>query len=490
MISIKKIVGALIVLFVIIVNLNKSYGIYEKEILFISSYSPEFISFKDQVKGIKDTLGDEFNLQVQYMNAKSFSDKVDESDFYNLLKYSIASYKNLEGILIGDDDALEFYLKYKEDLFKDIPASFFGICDKKNIERALKYKNVAGVREVESLDKIIELIRKYHKNVENIVLIDNDNRVKNEFEASEENALKYGNLNFEWIITSDIVSDDFVYELEKIEESSAIISLYPIHFEDVKWLSYDDINKVIKDNTNQIPIYTCLNYGITKGVIGGMVVNQYNQSKNATEMLLKIINEETSKQLYIGDDSTNDYIFDYETLKEYNIKKWDLPKGSIILNNPNDIIYKYPDIVISLIFLFVGLICIIITLICYIRYKIRYEKKLLKAKYAAEETNRLKAHFVSNISHELKTPITVIMSVIQLVQVKNNECKNNHNIEIINSNCQRLLRLINNIIDIEKFDNHKLKLDLENINIVNLIEDIISSINPYAKSKNLRINFA
>ena len=93
MISIKKIVGALIVLFVIIVNLNKSYGIYEKEILFISSYSPEFISFKDQVKGIKDTLGDEFNLQVQYMNAKSFSDKVDESDFYNLLKYSIAKIK-------------------------------------------------------------------------------------------------------------------------------------------------------------------------------------------------------------------------------------------------------------------------------------------------------------------------------------------------------------------------------------------------------------
>ena len=137
MIRIKKIVGALIVLFVIIVNLNKSYGIYEKEILFISSYSPEFISFKDQVKGIKDTLGDEFNLQVQYMNAKSFSDKVDESDFYNLLKYSIASYKNLEGILIGDDDALEFYLKYKEDLFKDIPASFFGICDKKNIENEL-----------------------------------------------------------------------------------------------------------------------------------------------------------------------------------------------------------------------------------------------------------------------------------------------------------------------------------------------------------------
>ena len=473
----------------IIVNLNKSYGIYEKEILFISSYSPEFISFKDQVKGIKYTLGDEFNLQVQYMNAKSFSDKVDESDFYNLLKYSIASYKNLEGILIGDDDALEFYLKYKEDLFKDIPASFFGIADKKNIERALKYKNVAGVREIESLDKIIELIRKYHKNVENIILIDNDNRVKNEFEANEGNALKYGNLNFEWIITSDIVSDDFVYELEKIEESSAIISWYPIHFEDVKWLSYDDINIVIKDNTYQIPIYTCLSYGITEGVIGGKVISQCNQAKNATGMLLKIINGGTSEQLYIGDDSTNEYVFDYKILKEYNIKKRHLPKYSLILNDPNDIIHDNLDILFSLILSFVGLICVIIALISYIKYKIRLEKKLLRAKDEAEEINRLKTYFVSNISHELKTPITVIMSVIQLVQVKNNECKNNHNIEIINSNCQRLLRLINNIIDIEKFDNHQLKLDLENINIVNLIEDIISSINPYAKSKNLRIIF-
>ena len=45
------------------------------------------------------------------------------------------------------------------------------------------------------------------------------------------------------------------------------------------------------------------------------VINHYNQSKSATEMLLKIINEETTKQLYIGDDSINDYIFDYETLK-------------------------------------------------------------------------------------------------------------------------------------------------------------------------------
>ena len=315
--------------------------------------------------------------------------------------------------------------------------------------------------------------------------------MKNEFEASEENALKYSNLNFEWIITNDIVSDEFVHELKKVEENSAIISLYPIHFKDVKWLGYDDINKGIKNYTNQIPIYACLSYGITEGVIGGKVINHYNQSKSATEMLLKIINEETTKQLYIGDDSINDYIFDYETLKEYNIKKWDLPKGSIILNNPNDIIYKYPDIVISLIFLFVGLICIIITLICYIRYKIRYEKKLLKAKYAAEETNRLKAHFVSNISHELKTPIALIQGYAEgLVENVNSDGESRKfYAEVILDEANRMDKLVKQLLELMKLEYGKREFNNQKIDIVEITKEVIRKCNVMLKENNIEVEF-
>ena len=164
---------------------------------------------------------------------------------------------------------------------------------------------MAGVRRVESLDSTIELIEKHHKNVENIIFIDNDNKVKNEFETNKENDLKYDNFNFDWIISNNIIYDDFIHKLKNIEKNSAIISLYPMDFEDRKFLNFDDINKVIIDNTNQIPIYTCLNHGIPEGVIGGKVISACNQEKNATEMLIKIINKETSEQLYIGDDSTN-----------------------------------------------------------------------------------------------------------------------------------------------------------------------------------------
>ena len=483
----KKHIMLLLIMFLVMHN-EKIYAAENREILFISSYSPNFITFKDQIKGIETALGDKYNLQVQYMNCTSDNSRVDESNFYNLLKYSISSYKNLEGILLGDDEALEFYIKYKDDLFKDIPVSFFGMSNEKNINTAIKFDNVVGVKEKESLDETIKLIENYHKNVENIIIIDNDYRVINSF-YNNKDYLKYDNFNFKNLITKEFNIDEFKNKLDHIDKNSAIISLYPIHFKDVQWLDYKDVNTIIKDNTNNIPIYTCLNYGITDGVIGGKVINLYNHSKLATEMLLKVINCENLNNKYINDDRPNDYIFDYNLLKQYDININSLPINSIIINNPIDIIKKNKGIFINILILLLGLTSIIITLISYIKYRKKYEKSIIEAKNMAEEANMLKSHFISNISHELKTPITVIMSVIQVLQIKDTDDFSNKNIQIIDNNCKRLLRLINNIIDMEKFDSNEIKLDLKNINIVSLIDDIVESIEPYARSKDLSIIF-
>ena len=483
----KKHIMLLLIVFLVMHN-EKIYAVENREILFISSYSPNFITFKDQIKGIETVLGDKYNLQVQYMNCTSDNSRVDESNFYNLLKYSISSYKNLEGILLGDDEALEFYIKYKDDLFKDIPVSFFGMSNEKNINTAIKFDNVVGVKEKESLDETIKLIENYHKNVENIILIDNDYRVINSF-YNNKDYLKYDNFNFKNLITKEFNIDEFKNKLDHIDKNSAIISLYPIHFKDVQWLDYKDVNTIIKDNTNNIPIYTCLNYGITDGVIGGKVINLYNHSKLATEMLLKVINGENLNNKYINDDRPNDYIFDYNLLKQYDININSLPINSIIINNPIDIIKKNKGIFINILILLLGLTSIIITLISYIKYRKKYEKSIIEAKNMAEEANMLKSHFISNISHELKTPITVIMSVIQVLQIKDTDDFSNKNIQIIDNNCKRLLRLINNIIDMEKFDSNEITLDLKNVNMVSLIDDIVESIEPYAKSKDLSIIF-
>lgn len=117
------------------------------------------------------------------------------------------------------------------------------------------------------------------------------------------------------------------------------------------------------------------------------------------------------------------------------------------------------------------------------------EKKLGEAL----EYDRLKTEFLSNISHEFRTPLNVILSAIQLIKCdKAKDSENIRNCKYFNSiqqNCYRLLRLINNLIDITKIDSNYYESTMQNFDIVKLIKDIVISADQYAENKNLSISF-
>lgn len=121
--------------------------------------------------------------------------------------------------------------------------------------------------------------------------------------------------------------------------------------------------------------------------------------------------------------------------------------------------------------------------------------ELEKAKRQAEEANNMKSTFIANISHELRTPITVILSAAQLYEMKLagtieiDKAYNNKHINIVRQNCRRLLRLVNNIIDVTKVDAGFMSLRLQNLNIVSLTEKITMSVAEYAKAKSISVIF-
>ncbi|WOV84053.1 PAS domain-containing sensor histidine kinase [Sporosarcina jeotgali] len=101
-----------------------------------------------------------------------------------------------------------------------------------------------------------------------------------------------------------------------------------------------------------------------------------------------------------------------------------------------------------------------------------------------------------NTSHELKTPLTVIFSGAQLLNLylENDtldDCK--EDILSINKstirNCYRLTRLINNILDIAKLDSGLHELNVTNYNVVEIVDDIVESVSEYTKSKGIKIIF-
>jgi len=124
-----------------------------------------------------------------------------------------------------------------------------------------------------------------------------------------------------------------------------------------------------------------------------------------------------------------------------------------------------------------------------------FEKERKKL-YEIKEYDRIKTEFFSNISHELRTPINVIFSALQMheLKLKNGSFKdkiscNYKYTNIMKQNCYRLLRLVNNIIDVTKIDSGYFDMNENNIDIINLVENITLSVADYIENKGLALIF-
>ncbi|OSA90992.1 UNVERIFIED_ORG: PAS domain-containing sensor histidine kinase [Clostridium botulinum] len=121
------------------------------------------------------------------------------------------------------------------------------------------------------------------------------------------------------------------------------------------------------------------------------------------------------------------------------------------------------------------------------------EKRRLEEAIAIES---LKTEFFSTVSHEFKTPLNIILTTVQLLadKFKNDVLTEEVKINLkyingIKQNSYRLLKLVNNLIDITQIDGGIYKLSLENCNIVSVIENIVISVSKYINEKNRNIIF-
>lgn len=123
--------------------------------------------------------------------------------------------------------------------------------------------------------------------------------------------------------------------------------------------------------------------------------------------------------------------------------------------------------------------------------EIRKELELEKLKIYDKE----KSKFISNMSHELKTPLNIFYSTVQLLdKATEMRCSEFKSIYLkykksLHINCMRMMRLINNFTDISKIDMGILKADFNNYDIVFIAEEVTLSVVNYALSKSIQIQF-
>ncbi len=118
------------------------------------------------------------------------------------------------------------------------------------------------------------------------------------------------------------------------------------------------------------------------------------------------------------------------------------------------------------------------------------EIELIKAKNKAEESDRLKSSFLANMSHEIRTPMNGILGFAHILKKEGLSKKiQDQYIELIEKSGNRMLSIINDIIDISKIESGLMELYISETNINEQVDFVYHFFKPETESKGLKMTY-
>lgn len=119
----------------------------------------------------------------------------------------------------------------------------------------------------------------------------------------------------------------------------------------------------------------------------------------------------------------------------------------------------------------------------------KLEDELIAAKENAEEMNRLKTYFLSNISHELRTPMSGIIGFSEILssEIENESLR--EMADLINSNAKRLNETLDSLLDLSILESKKIKLDFHPVALNKTLSKCVEKFSKDAKDKSVQINY-
>ena len=205
----------------------------------------------------------------------------------------------------------------------------------------------------------------------------------------------------------------------------------------------------------------------------------------------KTINQWINTLLYIPDGRL--YVGTYDGIKcidTRNLKVTGNEKALIGLSIKTVIINIHPAwynsglawVIYTLI-----IISIIAIFVHQAKEKYRVRQEMLRHKHL-EEINESKLQFFINISHEIRTPMSLIISPLQKLISTDNNSERQKSYSLIERNAQRILNLINQLMDISKIDKNQMKLSFTEVDLIGFINDIKNTFAYQAAAKGAKLN--
>lgn len=420
----KRIVPLMTLLFIAVMCILTGVTSYAKEeevnnnrILFISSYSLSRDTVQLEIEGIQSAQPDDFILDYEFMDTYRVYDDTAMQLFYEGLKYRLSQVEEYDAVILGDDAALRFFLKYREELFLTQPAFYIGVNDEALSKRAEKDPNIKGIMErlpvKENLEKALEI----YPEAETVYAIVDDS-LTGTAESRNYDAMQkeFPDLNFEKINTSQLTQEELRKQIMGMPENAILI--YYCMNEDAEGRQYTN-----KEAVNFISLYTKIpilyfleNDRIGENILGGYCFSIKNSATEVMKTAVKVVRGDRKMQ-YVDFKDSGLYVWSLnaDMLKKFQISRKYFPDDTVYVNDVPSFWEKNSEIITPII-LIVVVLCAISAWLCLDNVK---RRKMMK------EMEEMKDHLENASQHDFLTGLpnrSKFMSDLQEIIAKKQPC--------------------------------------------------------------------
>ena len=303
-------------------------------VLFLSSYHPAFPSFAPQLAGLRQALAPAgAELDVEFMDSKRFYDDDNFANFTRLLAHKLANHPRYDVLVTGDDNAFNFAIRHKDDLFAGVPVVFMAVNDVDNALNQARRHAMTGVLETVSMNETVDLMHKALPGLRRVMAVaDATPSGQSDLERLRRTMEVRGEKDFEVLDLSKMTWDDFAGQLRALDPKDAILLLSAYRDGSGDTKDFNEGVALITGNA-PCPAFHLWSHGIGDGLAGGKVISFTEQGRLAGELALRIIRGEDPALIpVIGGGQANLTLFDWDVLNRFGMDMRLLPKDAVLLN--------------------------------------------------------------------------------------------------------------------------------------------------------------
>ena len=336
----------------------------------------------------------------------------------------------------------------------------------------------------------VELIYKLIPDMQRLAFISDDRYISEETrrdvkEAVEEN---FPDLRLDLLSTTQLSTEMLLDTLHSYKPNTGIIyySWFESHNENDNNYLFDHIQEIIT-NFSPSPLFLLSPENLSYNTFaGGYYVSTESFCDSLLEILNRILNGEQARNIPGGVGGEGNSYLCYPVLKSYNIPSSRYPDDAVYIDKPQTFFQQhYVKIIASSVFL----LLLIAAIVYYIRILRKAYSRLSEAVEKAEQANQLKSAFLANMSHEIRTPLNAIVGFSNMLPHTEDPVEMREYADIIETNTDLLLQLINDILDLSKIEAGTFDFYPSSIDVNQTLEEIEQSMRLRLKNSDVTLAF-